>query len=84
MKRLRIPYEQEVFSKDAIKNNIMMRGLFLSSTTKVAVHIGLNNENNMEILKCSNFENVGSLFTFTENVVTDSSSEIMNVSSLDS
>ena len=60
-----------------------MWGLFVSSTMKAAIHLGLNYEKNIEILKCRNFENVGNLFTLTEILVTENSSQTLSVSRID-
>ena len=82
-KKLGIPEGKELFATEASKTNIMMWGWFMSSTMKEAIHLGLNHEENMEILKCRNFENVGNLFTLTENLVAENSAEILNVSTID-
>ena len=82
MKKLGTPKGKEPFAKDANKNNIMMWKMFMFLRMQ-QVHLGLDYDRNMEILKCSNFEDVGSLFTFTENIVNESFSEIMNVSNID-
>ena len=58
-------------------------GIFMSFTMKAATHLSLNYEKNMEVLKCRNFENVGNLLTFIENLVTKTSREILNVRTID-
>ena len=83
MKKLGVPEGQESFATEAHKNNIMMWGLLVSSTMKAAIHLGLNYEKNIKILKCRNSENVGNLFTLTEILVTESSTEILSVSTID-
>ena len=83
IKKLGVPEGQESFATGAYKNNIMMWGLFVSSTMKAAIHLGLNYEKNIEILECRNFENVGNLFTLTEILVTENSTEILSVSTID-
>ena len=83
MKKLGVPEGQESFATEAYKNNIMMWGLFVSSTMKAAIHLGLNYEKNFEILRCRNFDNVGNLFTLTEILVKENSTEILSVSTID-
>ena len=83
MKKLGVPEGQESFATEAYKHNIMMWGLFVSSTMKAAIHLGLNYEKNIEILKYRNFEKVGNLFTLTEILVTENCSQILSVSTID-
>ena len=50
---------------------------------KAAIHLGLTNEKNMEILKYRNFENVENSFIVHENLVMENSTEILHVSKND-
>ena len=55
----------------------------ISSTMKAAIHLGLTNEKNMEILKFRSFENVENSFIVHENLVMENSTEILHVSKND-
>ena len=53
----------ETFGIQASKTNIMMLGMFLSSSMRAAVHLHVNYEENLETYKLMDFEHIQSLFS---------------------
>ena len=53
----------ETFGIQASKTNIMMLGMFLSSSMRAAIHLHLNYEENLETYKLMDFEHIQSLFS---------------------
>ena len=74
----------ESFSFRVSKTNIMMWGLFMSSSMRAKIHFGQNYERNLETHRSMIFEQIENLFSVTPNVVVDLSTEILNVKTIDS
>ena len=56
----------ETFGIQASKTNIMMWRLFVSSSMRAAIHLGLNHEENLETYKLMNFDQIQSVFNITK------------------
>ena len=72
----------ESFSVRASKTNILMWGLFMSSSMRAAIHLEQNYKKNLETYKFTNFEHIESLFSVAQNLVVDNPSEILDSRSL--
>ena len=59
----------EFLNMEIVYINYVSKGRELFATENTAIHLGLTNEKNMEILKYRNFENVENSFTVNENLV---------------
>ena len=57
-KKLGITENSPKFGIEAIKTNVLMWGLFMSSTMKAAIHLGPNYTENLEVFKNTNFEEI--------------------------
>ena len=54
------------FSMQAYKTNVLIWGMFMSSSMKAAIHLGPTYFANSEIYKNTTFEEIESLFNFTQ------------------
>ena len=67
----------------ASKTNIMMWGLFMSSSMRAVIHHGQNYKKNLETCKFTNFDQIENFFSVTQNLVADNPFGILNVKTID-
>ena len=67
-----------------MKTNVLMCGLFMSTSMKAAIRLGPNFSENLEVYKNTNFEEIQSLFGITQKLRSDHSEEILNVKPIES
>ena len=72
------------YSMEALKTNVLIRIMFMSSSMKAAIHLGPNYLANLEVYKNTNFEEIGSLFNITQKLILEHSEEILNVNTFHS
>ena len=72
------------FGIEATKTNILIQRLFMSSSMKAAIHLGLNYAENLETLLYMSFEQIQSFFNITKKLLLDNPGEILNVKTIDS
>ena len=68
---------------EALKTNVLIWGLFMSTTTKAASHLGLNYIEFLEVFRNTNFEEHQKLFDITQKLILDFQAQILNVSPID-
>ena len=56
------------FALEALKTNVLIWRMFMSSSMKAAIHLGPNYLAKMEIYKNTNFEEIQSLFNITHKI----------------
>ena len=64
-KRLGMSVSDATFSMQAFETNVLIRGMFMSSSMKAAIHLGPNYLSNSEIYKKTKFEEIDRLFNIT-------------------
>ena len=64
-KKLGIVEGYSTFSMEASKTNVLIWGIFMSSSMKAAIHLGPNYLANLEVYKNTNFEEIQTLFNIT-------------------
>ena len=69
---------------EAMKTNVLVWGLFMSSSMKAAIHLGPNYLANSEIYKNTKFEDIESVFNITQKLAKEHSEEILNVNTIES
>ena len=69
------------FSLDA-KTNVLIWGLFMSTTMKSSVHLGLQYQENLVAYRNTNFEELKTLCDITLRLIVEQSFEILNVSTM--
>ena len=57
------------FSMQAYKTNVLIWGMFMTSSMKAAFHLGPNYLSNSEVYKNTKFEEIDSFFTITRKLV---------------
>ena len=62
-----------------LKTNVLIWGLFRSTTMKAAVHLGPNDIENLEVYRTTNFAELQNLFDITQRLTLDHQAEILNV-----
>ena len=72
------------FSMEACKTNVLIWGMFMSSSMKAAIHLGPNCSTNLEIHKNTNFGEIESLFDNTQKLIVEHSEGILNLKFLES
>ena len=65
------------------EDNVLIWGMFMSSSMKAAIHLGPNYVVNSEIYKNTKFEEIESLFNVSQKLVMEHSGEILNVKCLE-
>ena len=78
-KKLGITAGYSTFSMEALKTNVLIWRMFMSSSRKAAIHLGPNYLANLEVYKNTNFEEVQSLFNITKKLILEHSEEILDV-----
>ena len=71
------------FSMDAYKTNVIIWGLFLTSSMIAAIHFWPNYVSNSEIYKNTKFENIENVFNITQKLIQEHSEEILNAKCLE-
>ena len=66
------------------KKNILIWGLFMSSSMKAAIHFGQIFTKNLPVFKNTHVEYIQNLFNITQRLVTENSEEILNVKAFES
>ena len=69
---------------EALKTNVLIWGMFMSSSMKAATHLGPNYLANLEVYKNTNFEEIQSFFSITQKWILGHSEEILNVKTIES
>ena len=69
---------------EALKTNVLIWRMFMSSSMKAAIHLGPNCLANLEVYKNTNFEDIQSLFNITQKLTLEHSEEILNVNTIHS
>ena len=72
------------FSMAALKTDVLIWGMFMASSMRVAIHLGPNYLVNLKVHKTTNFDEIQSLFNITQNLILEHSKEILNVYTIDS
>ena len=67
------------FALETSKTNVLIWGMFMSSSMKAAIHIGEIYLANLEVYKNTNFEEIQSSFSITQKLILEHSEEILNV-----
>ena len=67
---------------EALKTDVLIRGLFMSTTTKAAVHLRPNYTDNLKLYRNTNFEELPNLFDITQMLI-HHQAEMLNVSPID-
>ena len=62
--------------------NVLIGGLFMPTTTKSSVHLGLQYQENLAAYRNTNFEELKTLFDITQRLIVEQSFEILDVSSM--
>ena len=78
-KRLGMSASDGTFSMQAYKTNVLILGMFMSSSMQAAIHLGPNYLANSEIYKNTKFEEIESVFNITRKLVREHSEEILHV-----
>ena len=68
--------DSPIFTIVPYKTNVLMWGLFMPSTMKVAIHLGPNYTGNLEMYKNANFKEIQNLFEITQKLLSDSECEV--------
>ena len=82
-KKLGVTAGYSTFSIEAYKTNVLMCGMFMTSSMKAAIHLGPNYLSNSEIYKNTKFEKIESVFNITQKLVMEHSEEILIVKCLE-
>ena len=78
-KNLGITAGYSTFGIEAMKTNVLIWGLFMSSSMKAAIHHGPNYTENLEVYKNTNFGEIQNVFNITQKLVLEHSEEILKV-----
>ena len=71
-------------SWDLQQDQCVDMGMFMSSSTKAAIHLGPNYLANLEVYKITNFEEIQTLFNIIQKLILEQSVEILNVHTIES
>ena len=83
-KKFGITAGYSTFSMEALKTNLLIWWMFLSSSMKPAIHLGQNYLTNLEVYKNTNFEENPISFNITQKLILEHSEEILNVHTIES
>ena len=75
--KLNLPEEAPVLD---LKTNVLIRGSFLSTSMKAAVHFGPNYNEIVEVYRNTNFEELKNLFDIILRLILEHEAEMLNVS----
>ena len=68
-KILNFAEEAPVLGVEALKTNVLMWRLFMSTTMKAAIHLGPNYVENLEVFRNTNFEELQNLIDITQKLI---------------
>ena len=68
---------------EALKIKVLIWGLFMSTTTKAAIHLGPNSVENLEVHRNTNFKEIQDFFVIAQKLLLDHQAEILNVTPVD-
>ena len=74
-KKLGLSAGYSTFSMQASTTNVLIWGMFMSSSMKAAIHLGPDYLTNSEICRNTNFEEIESLFNITQKLIMEHSEE---------
>ena len=74
------PKEDKV---EQANTNAMICGLFITASIKAAVHLGKDYEENVHVMKSTEFSKVRPLFSITQKLLFDQEDEMFGVSTID-
>ena len=72
------------FAMEAMKTNVLIWGLFMSSSMKAAIRLGPHYTENLEVFKKTNFEEIQKLFNITQKLALEHPEEVLNVNTIES
>ena len=75
--------EAPVIGTEALKTNVLICGLLMSTTMKAAIHLQPNYKENLEVYKSTNFEELQNLFDISQKLILEHEAEILKVSPID-
>jgi len=81
--KLNFAEEAPVTGVEALKTNVLMWGLFTSTTMKAAIHLGPNYVDILKVYRNTSFEELQNLFHITQKLILDHQAEILNVTTID-
>ena len=81
--KLNLAEDAAVIGIEALKTNVLICGLFKSTTMKAAIHLRPNCVENLEVYRNTNFEELENLFDITQKVILDHHLEILNVKTIE-
>ena len=82
-KKLGITAGYSTFPMEALKTNVLIWCMFMSSSMKAAIRLGSNYLANLEDYKNTNFEEIQSLFNIIQKLILEHSEEILHVKPLE-
>ena len=71
------------FSMEAHETNVLIWGMFMTSSMKAAIHFGPNYVLNSEIYKNTKFEDIECVFNITQKLVREHFEEVLDVKCLE-
>ena len=66
-----------------LNTNVLIWELIVSTTKKASVHLGPNYNENLEVYRNKNFEELRTLFDITQQLILGENFEILNVSTIE-
>ena len=81
--KLGITSSYSTFALEALKDQCIDMGLFMSSSMKAAIHLGPNCLVNLEVYKNANFEEIQRLFNITQKLIMEHSEEILIMNTIE-
>ena len=82
-KKLNLAEVAPALGVEALKTNVLIWGLLMSTTTKAAVHLGPNYVENLEVFRNTNFEELQNLIDITQKLIFDHPVEVLNVTTIE-
>ena len=65
-----------------LRSNVLIWGLFISTTMKSAIHLGLECDQILIARQSTNFEGIKTLFDISLRLIAENSFEILNLSAM--
>ena len=81
--KLNLVEEAPIVCTEALKTKVLIWGLFMSTTTEAAIHLGPNYVEKLEVYRNTNFEELQDLFVIAQKLILDHQAEILNVTRTD-
>ena len=76
-------FKNPIIGIEALNTNVLICGLFMSTTMKAAIHLGPNYVEHLDVYRNTNFEELQNLFDITQKLILNHQSEILNVTTID-